>query len=621
LEAAWNASSARRVAPSAAEVGVLRALYAGRFAAEAGSLRTEVERILSHTFDFFGSGPVALGPEIDWHRDFKTGFRFPADAPSHAIDVVRLDAPCDVKVPWELARGQHLVRLAQAWLLEGDPRLPREFEAQVRSFLLANPPGLGVNWACTMDVALRALSWIWALALFEGAPFSSGFREEILLGLWRHGRWIPENLEMGVVNVNHFLSDVLGMVALGSAFDATPEGRRWLDDGARLLAREVLEQSTPDGAGIEGSVPYHRLVLELFLTGRRFLAAAGTLPDGAFDDRLAAMLRFAAACVTPEGLMPLVGDGDDGHALLLGATDVRDFRGLLSTGAVLFGDGRLKAGAGRLREETVWLLGSAAAAAFDDLAPVPSEETAVFPDGGYFVFRAPDHWAFVDAGPVGTRGRGGHGHNDVLSFEWHAHGRPVLTDSGTYVYTPSPEWRNRFRSTAFHNGIRVDGEEINRFPSRQALWTLRNDAAPLRVAFAHGADADALEASHTGYRRLRDPVTVSRKFRFDRRRARLSLADRLDGRAPHRVEFFFHAAPGFAGRLEGDALTLQAPDGFRARVVPASGSALSWERRDGWFSPFYGVKIVRETWVASASVSLPFEVDWEMTAEPAVHGR
>ena len=47
---------------------------------------------------------------------------------------------------------------------------------RVRSWIAANPPGTGVNWACTMDVALRAVSWIWALTLFEGAAFSADFR-------------------------------------------------------------------------------------------------------------------------------------------------------------------------------------------------------------------------------------------------------------------------------------------------------------------------------------------------------------------------------------------------------------------------------------------------------------
>ncbi len=49
------------------------------------------------------------------------------------------------------------------------------------------------------------------------------------------------------------------------------------------------------------------------------------------------------------------------------------------------------------------------------------------------------------------RGRGGHGHNDILSFELFLNGFNVVTDCGAYLYTASREWRNRFRSTAFHN--------------------------------------------------------------------------------------------------------------------------------------------------------------------------
>ena len=71
-----------------------------------------------------------------------------------------------------------------------------------------------------------------------------------------------------------------------------------------------------------------------------------------------------------------------------------------------------------------------------------------------------DH-VFIDAGPVGMKGRGGHGHNDCLSFEAVLDGVPLIVDSGAYVYTASVEWRNRFRSTAaqliWHHYLSVRG--------------------------------------------------------------------------------------------------------------------------------------------------------------------
>lgn len=614
LREVWERGSARSLALTEPQRERLRALYEARLPEEGKRLRGEVERILRHEFDLLGSGPVCLGPTIDWHLDFKSGERFPPDVPSHLIDYSRLDRPSDVKVPWELSRGQHLTRLGQAWVLWGDPRAPREFEDEIRSWIAANPPGTGVNWACTMDVALRAVSWIWAFALFEGAEFSADFPESLLQSLHQHGVWIPAHLEIGEVNGNHYLSDALGMIALGCAFDATEDGRRWRDEGARLFEEEILEQSTPDGAGIEGSVPYHRLVLELFLVGRRLLSVAGHPPSAAFDARLQRMLEFVEAYVTPEGLSPVVGDADDGRALVLGRDDVRDHRGLLSTGAILFARGSFRERAGKLHEDTPWLLGPDAAATFDALAPSPPTGTGGFADAGFFVLRSDSQYVFVDAGPVGFKGRGGHGHNDCLAFEWHAFGRPVLTDSGAYVYTASPEWRNRFRSTAFHNTIRVDGEEINRFPSSLALWSLRNDAVPCGVALTAEDAVSVLVASHSGYRRLPDPVNVRRRFTLGSEGGCLTLEDRLEGRAEHLVEFFFHAAPGGRGRAVDGSLELDGAEGLRVRVSHRGGPPLDWERRDGWFSPSYGVRIPRETWVARARAPLPFAVEWDLEA-------
>lgn len=613
LEDLWrrDGPNACRLDPAAREE--IRALYRGPYALEGSRLSARVERILAHEFDLLGSGPTRLSTEIDWHCDFKSGYRWEL-APSEGIDCADLERESDVKVPWELSRGQHLTTLARSWVVHGDERCAPEFERQVLSWIRSNPVGMGVNWACTMDVALRAVSWIWALGLFEGAPFSQTFREEILFSLYQHGLWIPEHLEYAEVNGNHFLSDALGLVACGAVFRQTPEGSRWLDTGTRLLEKEILEQVEEDGVDIEASVPYHRLVLEIFLVGARFLEAAGQAPPPEYHQRLEAMLNFVHSYVTPEGLSPVVGDADDGRALILGETDVRDHRYLLSTGSVLFRRSDWKSRAGKFWEDSLWLLGPAGRRAFETLPSNSTEESLGFPASGFYVLRSARHYLFVDVGPVGFRGRGGHGHNDCLSFEWHPDGKPLLTDSGTFVYTPSPQWRNLFRSTESHNTIRVDGEEINRFPSALALWSLRNDARPVEVRFEADAARDLLHAGHTGYERLSDPVRVFRTFEFDRSVPRLRLTDRLEGKASHLVEFFFHVAPGVrVARAAGNTLEIVGSGQIRARIDQESGPEIAWEQKQGWFSPSYGVKVERPVWVASAKVKLPFEIVWNLT--------
>ena len=75
-------------------------------------LRERADEICAHRFDLLGSGPTELGPEIDWHTDFKTGRRWPLRH-SSLLPVAYGDGS-DIKVPWELSRCQHLPLLAAA---------------------------------------------------------------------------------------------------------------------------------------------------------------------------------------------------------------------------------------------------------------------------------------------------------------------------------------------------------------------------------------------------------------------------------------------------------------------------------------------------------------------------
>jgi uncharacterized heparinase superfamily protein len=189
------------------------------------------------------------------------------------------------------------------------------------------------------------------------------------------------------------------------------------------------------------------------------------------------------------------------------------------------------------------------------------------------------------------RGIGGHGHNDILGFELFLNGFNVLTDCGAYLYTASREWRNRFRSTAFHSTVQVDDHELNRFISPDALWTLRYDAVPAGAELRRGERADVFSGGHTGYLRLDAPVSHTREFYLSKEAPRLLVRDRLGTDAPHRFTWRFHLDPAVTASAHGADLRLTA-GGRDVWLLPdrtASGFALSLE--DGWVSPSYGVKV------------------------------
>ena len=61
----------------------------------------------------------------------------------------------------------------------------------------ANPPRYGVNWVCTMDVAIRAANLILAYDIFRAkdALFCPEFVNEFVATIHTHGKHIVHNLE------------------------------------------------------------------------------------------------------------------------------------------------------------------------------------------------------------------------------------------------------------------------------------------------------------------------------------------------------------------------------------------------------------------------------------------
>ena len=323
----------------------------------------EADEICNHIFNLLGSGKQELGKEINWHLDFKTGFRW--NTRTYYLGTrkhITLDDDSDVKVPWELSRCQHLVTLGKAYWYTNDERYTKEFVEQIESWIEKNPVELGVNWACTMDVAIRAVNWIWGYYFFCGSQSSTNeFKIKFFKSLYLHGRHIVNNLEFGRIRGNHYLSDIAGLVYLGIFFQETREGKKWLEKGLNALKEEMKVQVYPDGVDTEGTISYHRLVTELFISTTLLCHKNGiTFPDW-YMTRLERMIEFIMYYTKPDGTAPQIGDNDDGRLYILsnyGNWSRLDHRYLLSVGAVVFKREDFKDAAGEFHEEAFWLVGA-----------------------------------------------------------------------------------------------------------------------------------------------------------------------------------------------------------------------------------------------------------------------
>ena len=551
------------------------------------SILDEAEDVLHNRFETLGSGKVDLGPTINWQRDFKSGAEWSV-APSWKLDVLDLDRPSDVKVPWELSRFHQVWWLGKAYWLTGNEEYVRRFASLVEDWIDNNPPSRGVHWAIAMEPSIRACNWIAGYYFFcDSTSLSSEFWMKFLRNLYIHGLFIRNNLERSWQNSNHYLSNIVGLVFLGSFLRDVGKAPRWLAFAVKALEDEMQHQVYPDGVDYEKSTSYHRLVLEFFVSAALLCRRNRLSLSESFWMRLKKMFEFVMHYSRPDGSIPLVGDADDGRLFRFAAGDpINDHRGLLSVGAVIFECSQCKQVSRRFSQDALWLTGTEGFERFEALRS-DSEllMSSSFPHGGFYVLHGPDSHVFVDAGDIGMDGRGGHGHNDILSFEMWGRDSAFVVDSGTYVYTADVQARQGLRGTRAHNTAKVDETEVAEF---HGLWRIQEDLTQPRVLEWKVTDAvDILEAEHFAYRRLKNPVIHRRRFRFEKAPSILTVDDVFLGTGGSFVEIFLHFHPSHSvATVDKNRYLVQS-----ASAVMEVSTSHPGMIQEGWYSPSYGIRM------------------------------
>jgi hypothetical protein len=456
---------------------------------------------------------------------------------------------------------------------------------------MGNPYAYSVNWACTMEAAMRVMTWTWLFGVFgrSSAWQGGGFRQSFLVALWLHVDFTHRQIERADVNGNHFTADAAALVVGGELFGDCAHGRRWLSLGRADLDREIRLQVFADGVDYEASVPYHRLVTELFFTAAFSQRSTGRLSK-VYQQRLAVMARFIAAYSRIDGSTPLWGDGDDARVLPFGDQALGDHRYLIGLVGLMQGDADLLALHSGSVCEAFWWFGAEAAERLATAATkLPGSQA--FSEAGVFIMRNQVDHVFIDCGPIGLAGRGGHGHNDALSFEAMLGGVLLISDSGSFVYTGDPAARNRFRGTSRHNTPAVDGSEINSFIAPDNLWQLSDEAKAQTTEWSTDAVRDVWSGSHQGYRKLRDPVDVRRRIVLEHCTHTLLITDWLTGRGRHEIVIPLQLAPGVEFHPESPVSGVLRFGNARFRVKWCSDVSWRLVPTLSEISPAYGVSV------------------------------
>jgi len=305
----------------------------------------DADKLISGDFKIF-SKQINFKDGIDWHIDFNSGFRWPKGKLYSKYKQVDIKTNADVKYPRELSRCHHFLCLGEAYILTNDEKYTKEFIDEVKSWIGENPYKKSINWACSMDIAIRASNWIYSLRMFVESPLvTNDFIHEIITSLYLHGRFIYEHPEKNrVYNGNHYLSDLAGQILIALLFEDVDndETKLWKENGIYELFKEIRLQILPTGFTYERTTNYHRLVTELISYTIIVLKNNQIEIPQDISFRIKRMFEIILNYMHSEGYAPIIGDQDSGRFLPFYTYNINYQKYLMNIGAVLFDDGIFK---------------------------------------------------------------------------------------------------------------------------------------------------------------------------------------------------------------------------------------------------------------------------------------
>jgi hypothetical protein len=336
----------------------------------------------------------------------------------------------DIRLVWEPARLQHAVALLVYTRHHRDivirEKAGQAARTMILSWLSANPFPRGVHYQSAMECALRIPVFFMALKRIDDlTPDESSI---LLAAIYLHGWLISKQLSLHSSLGNHTIAEAVGLVFAGAVYRSTRRGKDWLVKGIKLLNNELPHQVLEDGGPLEQSLGYHRFVLDLYWLAMDFIQKNKLGDVYHWQPRLTAGEIFLRAFEDQSGLIPAIGDCDDGFAVAPGISPHRISRA----------DSR--------------------------------QNPTTFADSGYTVIRNEKLVFTFDHGPLGMAPLYNHGHADALSITLSKNGHTMLIDPGTYRYNGVPRWRKYFKGTRAHNTVIIDDQD-QAFQETGFIWS------------------------------------------------------------------------------------------------------------------------------------------------------
>jgi hypothetical protein len=364
--------------------------------------------------------------QIEWQTDFNNNYSW-----NYALSkniVYGNNIGSDIKVPWELGRFQHLPNLAYLYTITHDNNLVSEIKNQIFDFMASNPPNYGVQWISAMDVGIRLVNLIFTLQIIQfRILFTEKEIELIESYLFDHYIFIKNNDEYSDgMRGNHYLSNICSIVIYLSFIEDRDTNISLLNKYINILNREIEHQFNSDGTNFESSTRYHIFTSQMILT-------VDIVLNYIFQDKykitdIEKILSFTSKLLEYP-FPPQFGDNDSGFYWKITNDESETYKHMKSY------------------IESNYNV----------------SKSNIYNDLGYIHKELLNLDLHFKCGKLGQNGKGGHDHNDNLSYCLYTNKIPLVVDPGTYCYTSDFSQRNKFRSNSYHNVVSIDDEEQNEY--------------------------------------------------------------------------------------------------------------------------------------------------------------
>lgn len=434
--------------------------------------------------------------------------RWPATF-SYDLDYKQRDDLGDARTNWEKNRHINWSLLAKAYYVSKDEKYLRQLDDEVTTWCKENPFLHGISWTSVMEVALRAINWMYALAFLKAAGADN---ERLRVGAINMIDYVTKHYSRYSSANNHLMVEAAAIGLAGYAFAHRP----WKELATSILTKQLDEQNYADGVNREMSLHYQTFGMEAYLL------MAHVSGERRWNDMLRKQCEYVAHASWRSHAVCEFGDDDEGRILDLQGGRWQQWKWVLQLGSLT--TGTRYARFDDTCENTRWLFTDEEISDIRRRPLYDNTASRCYSEGGASYLRDDDDRVLIgiDHGALGFGTIAAHGHADALSFQMMVDGAPVVTDPGTYVYHCDLERRNAFRKTINHSTVCIGGKDQSEMLGA-FLWGKR---AECRLElFETTDDVDVLTASHDGYR----PATHQRTFVWYKRNRRLRVEDRFTG--------------------------------------------------------------------------------------------